>query len=443
MRIPYVRGAAARLRHIVAQAPAVARGFSGAGLRRHVARGTFAEREILAWRPHGFGSRMGELLNARRVATALGARFVFHWPPEPLFDVDGVEAVFDPDFIAAHHLPALDIDRFGRLSTTIEPSDLRELAVGPKRGARMAERYEIRFTGRGLNLPSFRDAFEDIHFHPDLERIRTAVGAGPPIGIAVHVRRWDLSRPESRFGGVFSPKQMPAVLIERIVAQFRREGAGEVLLLGNDPAFIAELAATLDARTPEDLLPGAARSPQEEAFRDFCLLARAESVLGGESAFARVAQLVAGSRVILAEEAIPADETRRLLWSSAMNPDPVRPLEATLASDHLFQRPDLQLTLLEEIELLERTVAADPDDPTRWLGLLVRLARTGDRAGAARVIAGMSARFEGRETVAVDQARRGRTPSARPAHLSGAEWGELPEAEGLPLLWLAAIRSSR
>jgi hypothetical protein len=441
MRVPYVRGAAAQLRHGATEAPAVLRGFSGRGLRRRVARGDFAEREILAWRPYGFGSRMGELLNAWRVATALGARFVFHWPPEPLFDVDEVEAVFDPDFIAAHHLPTLDIEQFGYLSTTIEPSDLRRLAAGMDRGARMAERYEVVMKARELDLPSFQEAFSAVAFHARLERIRTAVVEGPPIGIAIHVRRWDLSRPESRFGGAVSPKQMPVALIERVVEQFRHEEAGEVLLLGNDPAFVRHLATDLGARTAADLIPLVSGSPQGDAFRDFCLLARAQSVLGGESAFARVAQLVAGSRVIRPEEAISAEETRRLLWSSAVEPDPVRPLEATLASDHLFQRRDLILTASEEIALLERTLEVDPDDPTRWLGLIIRLVRVGDSDGASRVMRAMETRFRGRELLAVGQAFRGRTPPRHPAHLTDADWRELLEVEELADIWTQAMRT--
>jgi hypothetical protein len=218
MRVPYLRGAVQRLRTVAHDAPAVLRGFSGSRLQRRIVRGDFSRREILAWRPFGFGSRMGELLNAVRVASALDARFVFHWPPEPLFDVDAVETVFAPDFIAEHHLPTLDIEEFGRLSTTIRPTDLQQLAEGPHRGVRMAERYEIRLSGRGLTLPSFRTAFERVRFHQRLEDIRAAVEELPPIGLAVHLRRWDLTRPDSRFGGVVSPKQLPLALVERMVA---------------------------------------------------------------------------------------------------------------------------------------------------------------------------------------------------------------------------------
>lgn len=436
-----MRGAIARSRRAVVQGPAVLRGYRGSRLRRHVVRGSFSDREILAWRPYGFGSRMGELLNAHRLATALGARFVFHWPPQPLFDVDAVEDVFDPRLVAEHHLPVLDIEQFGRLSTTIEPSDLRELATGGLRGARMAERYEIALPGGGLTLPTFGEAFDAIRFHERLERIRTAVADAPRIGLAVHVRRWDLSRPHSRFGGVVSLKQMPAVLIERVVAPFRAGGAGEVLLLGNDPAFVADLAERLGARTADELAPGVATTPQDRAFRDFCLLARSGSVLGGSSAFARVAQLVAGSRVIRAEEAIPLRETRDLLWSAVVDPDPDHPLEATLASDHLFQRPHIALTLEEELLLLERTVRIDPEDPTRWLGLLVRQARSGDRAGAARTMAGMADRFEGRESEALTTASRARTPLTHPGHLTDRDWCDLDATDAIAPRWREALRT--
>jgi len=187
MSIPYWRGGIERLRRRARQTPARLQGYSGRRLGHRITRGDFNEREILAWRPFGFGSRLGELLNAIRVARALESRFVFHWPPESLYDVDPAESVFAPGFLAAHHLPTLDIEEFGRLSTTIHPSDLRELATGSRRGARMAERYEVQFAGRGLSLPSFRDAFDEVEFHPRLERLRTAVAELPPIGLAVHL----------------------------------------------------------------------------------------------------------------------------------------------------------------------------------------------------------------------------------------------------------------
>jgi hypothetical protein len=440
VRIPFLRGGVARLRDGVGQAPSVLQGYSGSGLQRRIARGDFGRREILAWRPYGLGSRFGELLNARRVATALGAQFVFHWPPEPLYDVDPVESVFGPDFIAEHHLPVLDASEFGRLSTTIRPADLRELATGSRRGARMAERYEIRFSGRGLSLPSYREAFETIAFHGRLERIREAVDDLPPIGLAVHLRRWDVAVPESRFGGAFSPKLLPLALIERIVADLRRQGAETVLLLGNDPDLLTDVSGSIGARTPHDLVPVPSGSLQEKAFRDFFLLARAERVLGGASAFARVAQLVAGAKVIRPETVLSSTEIRRLLWSAVMDEATDRPLEATLACDHLFQRADITLSMEDELALLERTVELDPEDSTRWLGLLVRRIRSGDRAGVERTRRRIDERFAGREVTAAARARGGMTSLDKASHLTAEDWDELVRRGALDERWTEGAR---
>jgi hypothetical protein len=442
MRVPYVRGAAQRLRSAAHDAPAVLGGFSGRGLQRRIARGDFRQRQILAWRPFGLGSRFGELINAMRVAKALGAHFVFHWPPEPLFDVDAVETVFAPDFIAEHHLPTLDIEEFGRLATTIRPSDLQDFAGGQRRGARMAERYEVRFSGRGPTLPSFRETFDGIRFDRRLEDVRAAVGELPPIGLAIHLRRWDLTRPESRFGGVFSPKQLPLVLIERMVADLRRDGAQNILLIGNDPDLVDEVSSRIGARAPHDMVPLATGSLQEEAFRDLCLLARSERVLGGSSAFARVAQLIAGATVVRPEAMLSAHDTRELLWSTVMNDEQGRPLEATLASDHLFQRPDLILSAADEVALLERTIELDPEDPTRWFGLLARGVRSGDERTVGRVMAEMSERFRGREQLTVQRAARGRTSRDHPAHLTDADWQDLLRFDGLEPAWVQALRAA-
>ncbi len=443
MRVPYVRGAAQRLRSASRDAPAVLRGFSGRGLQRRIARGDFRPHEVLAWRPFGLGSRFGELLNAMRVARALGARFVFHWPPEPLLDVDAVETVFDPDFIAEHHLSRLDIEEFGRLSTTIRPSELQKLAEGPHRGVRMAERFEIRFAGRGLSLPSFRAAFDDVRFHHRLEDIRAAVEALPRIGLAVHLRRWDLTRPDSRFGGVVSRKQLPLVLVDRIVADLRRDGAENILLIGNDPDLVAEASGRIGARVAHDIVPLSTESLQEEAFRDFCLLARSERVLGGSSVFARVAQLVAGATVVRPEAVLSAHDSRELLWSAVMNDDQGRPLEATLASDHLFERPDLILSAADEVALLERTIGLDPEDPTRWFGLLARGVRSGDTLAVKRITAEMSERFKGREQLTAERAFRGITSREHPLHLTGADWQDLLRYEGLQPAWAQALREAR
>jgi hypothetical protein len=441
MSVPSLRGVTARLRHGVGQAPAVLRGFSGARLHRHISRGTFRDREILAARPTGFGSRMGELLNAHRVASGLGAPFVFHWPVAPSFDVDKVEAVFAPRFVAAHHLPTLATNEFGHLTTTITPSDLSGLAVGAGRGARMAERYELTLKVRGLTLPSFREAFIEVLFHPDLERIRTMVDALPAIGLTVHVRRPDLALPASRFGGTYSSKQIPMVLIEKIIEVIPRGTSEHVLLIGNDQRVADDIAQRTGAATPEALAGLGSNSPQERAFRDFCLLSRSRAVLGGTSAFARVPQLIAGSRVIRPEEVLSREETRALLWLAVMRNDPQHPLEATLASDHLFQREDLNLSATDELELLERTVELDPDDPTRWLGLLVRKARLGETSGARRTMVAMAARFEGSEEVALARAAQGRTGMASPGHLTHADWCDLVKLGVLDATWSDALRS--
>lgn len=441
MRVPLLRGGAERLRVSAREAPAVVAGFSGARLRRRIARGAFAEREILAWRPFGLGSRLGELLNARRIATALGARFVFHWPPQPLFDVDAIEKVFESGFIAEHHLSTLDPEEFGRLSTTVWPSDLQTLAVGPRRGARMAERYEV-VIARGLALPSFREAFEGIVFHHQLERLRADVDALPPIGLAVHLRRTDVALPESRLGGRFSSKQIPMVLIDRIVAALRAMGVENILLFGNDQAFTAEMSESLGARTPEDLISLRPGSLQEKAFRDFFLLSRSERVLGGSSAFARVAQLVAGAKVIRPEMLLSSAEMRRLLWAAVMDGPAGRPLEATLASDHLFQRADITLSIEEEIALLERTVELDPEDPTRWLGLLARRARSGDRKGAERTRREIAERFAGREARAAERARGAANPREKGSHLTTADWQDLVSRGELDERWSEGTRDS-
>jgi hypothetical protein len=440
MRIPLVLGGVQRLRISAREAPAVLAGFSGARLRGRIARGTFAEHEILAWRPHGLGSRLGELLNAGRAATALGARFVFHWPPQPHFDGDDVETVFDPGFIAEHHLPTLDLEEFGNLSTTIWPSDLQKLATGPHRGARMAERYEIAVPGRGLTLPTFRQAFDGLAFHPRLEQLRSDVDALPPIGLAVHLRRPDSMLPEDRFGGQISLKQLPVVLLDRIVGALRAEGAENILLLGNDQTFIAEMSESLGARTPDDLIPVASGSAQEKAFRDFFLLARAERVLGGASAFARVAQLVAGAKVIRPETVLSSTEIRRLLWSAVMDEATDRPLEATLACDHLFQRADITLSMEDELALLERTVELDPEDSTRWLGLLVRRIRSGDRAGVERTRRRIDERFAGREATAAARARGGMTSLDKASHLTAEDWDELVRRGALDERWTEGAR---
>jgi hypothetical protein len=383
---------------------------------------------------------MGELLNAHRVASALGARFVFHWPPAPLMDVNHAEAVFAPHFVAEHHLAALRRQEFGRLSTTITPSDLRGFAEGADRGARMAERYELVLRVRGLALPTLVEAFRDVPFHPDLERIRATVDGLPTIGLAVHVRRPDLAFPASRFGGVFSSKQVPMVLIERIIEMFSRDRGEGVLLIGNDERLLNYIAERTGAGTPDGLTGSEEASPPERSFRDFCLLARSKAVLGGTSAFSRVPQLIAGSHVLRPEEMLSRDETRALLWSAVLRNDPRYPLEATLASDHLFQRRDLQLSAREEVELLERTVQIDPEDPTRWLGLIVRRARLGDTLGAARDMAAMASLFRGKEDVALAQAAQGRTGSANPGHLTGVDWLDLIDLGVLDATWIEALR---
>jgi len=235
---------------------------------------------------------------------------------------------------------------------------------------------------------------------------------------------------------------MPLVLVERTMTDLRLGATESVLLLGNDSVFVMEASERIGARVPNDMVPVSGASLQEEAFRDFCLLARARRVLGGTSAFARVAQLVAGAKVVRPEDVLSAEETRALLWSAAMDGEQGLPLEATLASDHLFQRPDLSLSVGEEVALLERTIELDPEDPTRWFGLLVRLVGLGDVRAAERAIGGLSERFAGRETEAILQAARGRTNQNRPGHFTYEDWRALLVLDPLGPAWREALRAA-
>lgn len=219
---------------------------------------------------------------------------------------------------------------------------------------------------------------------------------------------------------------VPLSLLQAQVSGLRRGGARRIAVLGNDAEAVGAVAAEMGIIAPNDVVALDRGQREDEAFRDFCLMSRSRSVVGGSSAFARVAQLIAGSsEVIQPDQMFSAADARALLWEAAMNAGSTDRVEATLASDHLFQRQDIVLTQAEEILLLERTVELDPDDPTRWLGLIARYSRSGDQVGADRALDRFSRQFADRVPVAVELARRSTTPEHRPGHLTAREWPAL------------------
>lgn len=355
----------------------------GRALARAIERGEFREAMILSAKFDAFGGRLWNLLNAVRVAEALGAQMRFYWPLRPLDGIRPAEEVFDPSFLHDHavetvHLPSL------RNVRTWTGADLAHLQGSSemvwyeaKHRDPAFDKFDIATRGfRFTRLPSYRDAFELVRFHPSLERVRGRVAELGRLSVGVHARRGDLYEGDFRLGGHAIRKAIPLPVIDLLLQQ--RTGDDPAVLISNDAARIRGRLRTDPRRVliASEVIDEV-DTELEAMFLDFCLFARCAEVFAGTSVFAILPTQVGGGRLLQPHEVIREDTLRsavmRFVEQEAGHPD----LEVALACSFLLDRFGTELSESENDRLLEIAVHADPENPGLVLAQAARHLRRG------------------------------------------------------------------
>lgn len=360
------------------------RWFRTAWLQGAVGAGAFRDVEFLAVRGDGFGPRLGEMLNAWRIARALSGRFVFAWPETGADGAEPPAAIFSERFIARHLLTGPELAEFRGVATW-RIADLVALKDGISRGARISSKSNQNGAGKFAvvakdfdfpAMPTMADAYWAIELTPRLEEIRRGIRDGwEGSAAAIHVRRGDVVTGDHRLGGRYAKKALPAPLVRELA---HRLGSGRTtLVVGNDLAHTLSMLDGLAVVTPAQVSPVPCETLVEQMVRDITAISCADVTVAGKSMFARAGALIGGKDPVAAHVVVPKAEARRIILDSLRKPEASGSLgiEASLSCEYvrnvLTARRDRSL----DRELLGLARRADPTNPSYVVAMGAVLAR--------------------------------------------------------------------
>lgn len=365
------------------------RAYRTARLRRAISRGEFVNRKILVIPKAGFGDRINKLFSAMRLADALGAKFVFHWPINSIDGIYPADEVFHTDFLLSHHLNELPIRKYLLVGKeeSIFPSGimaLRLLWLSPYRGIRISKVESLR--GFDFPLASFSDTFRRIRFHPRLEIVREYVDSAlPRFALAIHIRRGDSFCTDNRIGGKFVRKHLPLPVIRRILEMSTAERP--VLLIGNEVDLNRSLQtkpwiySLTDFQYPGDI----ARDKSD--FFDFLAFTKCDAILAGSSHFAIYPGLIGGATFLTLTDFLSNEEIKACLMAYIRQPPSSDDsLEVALACEYTHRVLAEMLSVEERDFLLKSAFRADPDNPVYSLRIAADLLRKKDLQGATDLL---------------------------------------------------------
>ncbi len=353
--------------------------------------GTFADGTVITAKFDAFGGRIGDILNGIRVAEALGARFRFHWPDRDLPGIRPANEVFEGAFLRDHLIAAAPLGSH----TVVRCWRLEHLASLRRGGTIWYQSKhdcgEGKFnpTAHGFRFPrlmTFGEAFDRLPLHPRLAAVRDWSKSLPSFDAAVHVRRGDIFSGDLRIGGGYVDKMIPIPLIERIVERSVPED-GRVLLVGNELEPVrARLRSLCRFSTPMDFAYPAEPAADLDDLRDFCILARAQRVIAGQSIFAFIPAQIGESTLENPETLLSDEEAAAALLDFVRAHRGLPDLEVALACEYYRWRFDGETSpeLLAELHAI--ALEADPSNPTYVLRAVAEALRVGDGESARAVL---------------------------------------------------------
>lgn len=404
-----------RARGFVSEVVPRGAGFAGPRLQRRVASRQFQNRTVVAMRPTGLGSRLGEMLNALRVSSSLGAQFAFTWPPaERHPEIRTAAETFDAEFVKNHLWGESAVEQHLELRTAVGPRDIWRVSRAQS-PIRMRERYELDWRV-GVPLEPSTSAFRRLQFHPSIEEVRDALHDRGRFEVAVHVRRGDSLAPDVRMGGRFALKSLPLPLLREAVHRTAADLPGtSIVIVGNESSIVKGLADECSSVVTVESLGLASDDQARALFVDFLALANSRRTLAGSSAFSRVAAIAGGSHQASIFDLIRVEQVRTLLQSFVTHGDKAEdPIEIGLAADYFFKilpPGPRERDLRAEIELLDQVIAVDASDPTRWLAAISRCSLLGEPTEVSARVRAFREHFDSDSAAQVSLALRCVQPS--------------------------------
>lgn len=355
--------------------------------------GEFCSKEVLAARHTGLGSRLADMVNAKILADAFDAKFVFIWPENHLNEMLGiktVDQVFDKSFIEQSYMPSCQHSEYHPIKNrNLGLADVQKFHRGKMRGIRIKNlQNQVGIDGfQPPNLNTWHQAFYSIPFHPRLESVREyTCQALPEFDLAIHIRRGDVWEGIHRFGGIYIEKAIPLPVIRCIKNVFGKNSS--VLLIGEDSNIIKRLCLEDDFSALHSYsYPGEKEKDKDDLF-DLCALSRCTQIVGGTSYFVHFAAWVGGAKLFTPLELVPADVMRDSLISFINSEEEYRrsPLEVAGSCEYAYSVLADSLNEEDRIFFLEHAFKADPENPVFMLKKAVIHLMRGENEKAAAII---------------------------------------------------------
>lgn len=355
---------------------------------------------VLARRWDRLGARLGAIVNAAALASAIGCDFRFVWPRGDDTEVNDATLLFDPGFLAAHEIGMADLDgrtlvRFDAGRTAAEAGQL--LDRDAPAALEVGECFHIlRFAGEdeAAAATRFRQSFVAMGWGRNAARILGFFDAGYAGAghHAVHIRAGDIVTGGWRTFMAYE-KYVPLPFIERAIEVVSAPTRTPVLVMSDSPACIAYLRSRHpQICSQEEICPGyASLGELDQAFADIVMMARSRTIVGPKlSAFSRLGANLGGIDFVEADRFAPEGGEAQMLadWIEGHREDPGW-LAPFVARDICWYLDvfGIDLKPRRRLRLARRAAALEPD----FTAALARQAREAALLGR-RKEAGTAAR---------------------------------------------------
>ena len=354
---------------------------------------------LVANRADGFGERLKALLNAMVIAKRLPGEFRFGWRTMAdgiavWHDVLPVEQTFTKKFRDLYFQTPAEI-------SALDPVKVSEAAMNKRSVFRKT--YLVSQARLEAQCPSytyaktkdaFKPCFDEIEFTPHLERGRDcakAVDLTKHAGsVALHLRAGDIIFGRYRKMGRYHRKACPFPIAERIAAEMQADGR-QLVIFGQDEAFIEYLVDRYGAISATSLAKAHAFDSKQQALFDICLMARCDEIICGSSGFANLACWIGGVKGVSPYRYYDADTTLKLLEDAGHVPENADPrvsdLQRSFAIWLAFILSDRKIADTPQyMTLLDQAITLDPDNEFFKIVKACSLIHMGDPAQADQIL---------------------------------------------------------
>lgn len=271
---------------------------------------------IISARSDGLGERLNAIVNGMILGRLMGYCYGFVWsnslhaaqlgvnnPALVGHAIEPVEDVFSQEFISKYFLKKVPSGKLKEFSGYVgTASNISEIETKEKLNGWLAPRLMLKevFDRSFIDTPyGYPQAFSDIKFSEDIERVRKIVDELPIKDFcALHLRSGDVFYGEYRKFVHYTYKGIVLPIAKKIIEDSMKMGR-QVVLLGQDRIVLDYLQSEYKTVVLVDsLFPCDGFSTLQKAFFDIFLMIKSGVIYAGSSGFAKFAALVSYKEVI-------------------------------------------------------------------------------------------------------------------------------------------------